>query len=390
MLVTKFEQNETARRLTDAEVAYEAYFGKSKSLVECERYLQVIVNKIKECKSEFALTSLNINESKENIKLEAALKKQFGFKRMHLLWDNSSVPNAYTLPAGIFVPTPGADDKQYRKTKGYYDHDHDYEAIIVVVMNMIRICDLNARETLAIILHEIGHNFDISVCTVTYRTIRFCLTTWAGELQIFLSREFLKAQAWLQNRAPFLARAFNAYQDLIYNFSFAPVDVRVLRNWILDPFSMVFGLLNVQGEYFADSLPAKYGYGPDLATSLNKLEDPAKTKGFVKRNIYKIPVVKTLYDLSEAMVSTVTSFTDAHPYTHNRIIATRKNLEDALEDKHTPAALKPEIRRQIATLKTLENERIKEIFKDQRFVSAIRDSALGALDLPHHELMKAD
>lgn len=389
MLVTKFEQNKTAQRLADAEVAYEAYFGKSKSLIDCERYLQVIVNKIKECKSEFALTSLNINESKENIKLEAALRKQFGFKRMHLIWDNASVPNAFTMPGGLFIPTPGAD-KHYRKTKGYYDQDQEYEAIVVVVMNMIRICDLNARETLAIILHEIGHNFDMSPCTVTFKIVRFCLSTWVGELQIYLTRQFLKAQAWLQNKAPFIMKALNLYQDLVYNLSFAPVDIRVLKNWIMDPFSMVFGLLNVQGEYFADSLPAKYGYGPDLASGLNKIEEPARSNGFVKRNIYKIPVIKTLYDLSESMVMTVISFTDAHPYTHNRIIATRKNLEDALEDRHTPAALKPEIRRQIATLKTLEDERIKEILKDQRFATAIRDSALGALDLPHHDLMTAD
>ena len=389
MLVTKFEQNKMAQRLADGEAAYEAYFGKSKSLVECERYLQVIVNRIKECRSEFALTSLNINESKENIKLEAALKKQFGFRRMHLLWDNISVPNAYTIPGGLFIPTPGAD-KQYRKTKGYYDHDQEYEAIVVVVMNMIRICDLNARETLAIILHEIGHNFDISPCTVTYKIVRFCISSWVGELQIYLTRQFLKAQAWLQNKVPFIMRALTIHQDLLYNLQFAPVDIRILKYWILDPFSMVCGLLNVQGEYFADSLPAKYGYGPDLATALDKIDKPSRSSGFVKRNIYKVPVIKTLYDLSEAMVMTVISFTDAHPYTHNRIIATRKNLEDALEDRHTPAALKPEIRRQITTLKALEDERIKDIFKDQRFATAIRDSALGALDLPHHELMRAD
>ena len=41
-------------------------------------------------------------------------------------------------------------------------------------------------------------------------------------------------------------------------------------------------------------------------------------------------------------------------------------------------------------IKALEDERIKDIFKDQRFATAIRDSALGALDLPHHELMRAD
>ena len=388
MLVTKFEQNETARRLADGEAAYEAYFGKSKSLVECERYLQVIINKIKQC-NEVSLTFLNINESKENIKLEAALKKQFGFKQMHLIWDNCSVPNAYTIPGGLFIPTPGMD-KHYRKTKGYYDTDQEYEAVVVVVMNMIRICDLNARETLAFILHEIGHNFDTCGCTMTYKILRFFLFTWIGELQIFVAKQMLKVKGWVQNKLPIVTKAMTLFQDITYNLSFAPLDIRVLQHWIMNPFSMVFGLLQVQGEYFADSLPAKYGYGPDLATGLDKLEQPARSNGFIKRNIYKIPVLKTLYDISEAMVMTVIMFTDAHPYTHNRIIATRKNLEDALEDRHTPAQLKPEIRRQIATLKAFEDERVKEIFNDQRFITALRDSALGAIEVPHHSMMSAD
>ena len=156
----------------------EAYFGKSKDLLEVEKLIQVIVDRFTVPFKQVGhriLDAVKVNKSKENKKIEELLCKQFGFKEMVLHWDGSNVVNAYTVTHGILKL---ADDSEPALPLAngdgtYYDSKHKYICVVNVYAGLVD-AKVNAEEITACILHEIGHNF---VCTPVVNVVS--MVEWA-------------------------------------------------------------------------------------------------------------------------------------------------------------------------------------------------------------------
>lgn len=144
----------------------EAYFGKSKYLVEAEKQLEIIIKRLKVPFKDIGKRTIDatkINQSKENKIIEDMFCKQFGFKEMHLHWSGTDDVNAFTTHYGIMTLADGSKPVLPVKNSDgtYYDSKHMYVCAVNVYAGMIDI-GLTAEEIMATILHEVGHNF---VCT---------------------------------------------------------------------------------------------------------------------------------------------------------------------------------------------------------------------------------
>ena len=139
-------------------VINEVYFGKTKDIQELQHYLtQWRAN---------AYSSRNIinqyNSDPWRMKFEDKMCDIFGFANYELLVVPEKIVNACTYNIGIrFDITGGKLQKAVMTTKDGFKYDKSYKfSCITRVYEGIFLNDnINDNELLAIILHEIGHNF---------------------------------------------------------------------------------------------------------------------------------------------------------------------------------------------------------------------------------------
>ena len=148
------------------EPVQEAYFGKTKNLLEAEKYLGQIMNKLKlkninEIPKRVTEKALAINQSKENKKLCECFAKEFGFKEMIIHWDGTPVVNGYTHGAGGLIKfvSSGKPKLPVKQGERYYDSTHEYVCCVNIYAGLID-QGLTKGEMMSVILHEIAHNFE--------------------------------------------------------------------------------------------------------------------------------------------------------------------------------------------------------------------------------------
>lgn len=325
----------------------EEYYGKSPALQEAYKALDVIVKRINST-PKLELGVLDIDSMPECKKLEQAFCKEFGFGKCLIHWDNATVPIAYTVVGGYLINQyPGMKHIGKPPKDKYYDSDHMYACCICVIMCLIRNNQFTTGETMAFILHEIGHNFDNTYSTFTLKTINFMFfgNVFSDVWQALYHSYYIKALADIQKAFPRLAELFNFYKSWMWHFM--PILIFNPR-WIpIHPYDYLHIIFGAEGEYFSDSFAAKYGFGPDLASGMAKIGDKSVNSGIIRRAMYSIPGIRTLYDMVEGPAMFLAIVFDEHPLDENRIIATRNNLLRDYSDPDVPKKFKPEIKKQI-------------------------------------------
>lgn len=167
-------------QLDKQEVVTESYFGKSPELLECERLIKKMIGKLKVSEKDIPNRMVNtkISEWPENKAICKLLQKQFGFKEMYLHWSGSPEENAFSAARGIITMAVGSGSGMpsipIKLTNGtYYDSDHAYLCCVNVYAGLIDM-GATAEELMACILHEIGHNFDVSLLNITSDVVESC------------------------------------------------------------------------------------------------------------------------------------------------------------------------------------------------------------------------
>ena len=330
----------------------EEYYGTTSNITKALEYLTKIVNHLN---SQTELESIkgDYTEWKENIGIQKCFEREFGFKEQHLYWVNNTIPNAYTPVGGCIInANPGMASVFFKDKKDkYYDNRHTYICTVTVVNCLVRNLKLTPRETMGIILHEIGHNFDnlwtTAVSWVVHTITGFFLV---GEIIRFLMRWESEGRTVLQKQFPVFYRALDILVNLPYHLSVVHIpDIATLRSIVAGalPLNLITG---TRSEYFADSFAAKYGFGPDLASAAGRLSDARNTGGYAKRAVYSVPVLKTMLDLVNGPIELFCIIFDPHPTDENRVLAIRKELVNDLNDPDVPKKFKPEIQKQIKTI----------------------------------------
>lgn len=157
------------------QVLSEAYFGKHPDLIKCEEHLEKIRL---EALAGFNGAHANVTPSmiKEIREVEKILGKLFGFKEAILELRAMGYANAYTILTRFNIDDIVKDltKKNKRINDGKtikFTADSNKTLYCVCGLEMFTLAGLTAGEYLAVILHEIGHNFyyDDRELSVAYR-----------------------------------------------------------------------------------------------------------------------------------------------------------------------------------------------------------------------------
>ena len=137
-------------------VIHEAYVGKTPTLLEAEKQ----INKIRVNCKKFT----DINKSPEVQALNRLIEKQFGMDVFATLVEQNNIPEAHTIPIDtrfdVGLKHDISDFVIGDKKTGYkFKPDNGLGIIFIVSLGILKSPDFTDGEILAIMLHEIGHNF---------------------------------------------------------------------------------------------------------------------------------------------------------------------------------------------------------------------------------------
>lgn len=394
--------------LEHLEILEESYQGKTATLKKAEKCCDAITRKIRTMSMD-TMMSVDINDMKEVRELASLLKKEFGFNSCELTFNNAPIPNAFTIPArGIFTVAGGMPCFPVQNNGKYYDSKHGYTAYVFVYEGLVKSLDLSGGELLAIILHEIGHNFETTFFAQIWKIAMGVMSACVVGLPFAMSQDIIAILAasiekvktdLLQKQFPSLNYVINIAHTVGMNInsvlSMIPllpassILMNIAKNIYQNPFDTIYhGMLSgTSGEIFADSFAATYGYGPEMASASAKMTNITSDSDAAAKAISRTPVLGLIKDFNTMLAFALIRLVDPHPDDQVRILNNVKKLEKDLNDPSIPSKLKKDIKRDLEEVKkvyskTLEVENYEERNQYATFAfRVINDKLGGHLDI---------
>ena len=333
------------RSTTDnKQVVNEVYFGRVEGLQEAQATLSLLRQKYVGAAQKY-ITTANSDPLKH--KFEDQIAKQFGFKSCKLNIESAAIANAYTYPVSLILGKTGTEKVIKDKNGGFRFADNNMTLIINIYSYVIFNKVYTDEEIMAILLHEVGHNFSanaspfimmhwmikivetISVCCLLLLTGRgLSLEEWNAFGKMFQPyRELIKILRdavdrtvignvifalidFVKNIGSMISCSINTIYGIIPGtaLAFLPkVILTTLMKIILGGFSLPAGYLD---EKIADNFPTIYGYGPESSSGLTKLGQYADPSSSM---VHKIPIIGWSYDLNMTILEWFGHIGDPHP-----------------------------------------------------------------------------
>ena len=380
----------------------EAYFGKDPmkdiqaAMSECLRIIKID-------------RMMDITLYPCNKALEKACKDAFGFKRVHIIWNDSVYFNGSicTVVGSRIVPyTKAAALRLFGKKTivespiGYYNKQHDLICYICLDSHSFVDKCLTDEECVAVLLHEIGHNFDYTLgsfltqFTQIFATLNQVIVNpdLNGASQFTKNVMIIQAlqnlapfkgliawithiDTWLTSKIPELGEIIrilgDAYHKVVALLTAAFLPRALVKTASAIAASPAF-LLNAgivglnsimikHGEYYADSFSASYGYGPQLVTALEKIMD--KTSDLR----VDMPVLNAFWSLAEIeqeltnalyvpVLAPTMRVSGDHGSNQQRLKSLMNKLQSELKDPHVTPEMKKDIQRELDDMYTIYNE----------------------------------
>lgn len=436
------------------EIVLESYIGKTNTLKECENVLNQLRDLL------IKTPTLDVTNHPLNRKLESLLQKEFGFKRVYVVWprlsvktkdisylpnltvpvgDNpnrgklvslSSESNAYTLTNCMvfFKDLCNRKDNDNDSSMGYYDRGHQHVLYINISIAMITYSKLTGGELLAILLHEIGHNFDntphrfyikmlgvfnsIFVGTDTKKWLRRrkengTMIMPYNMKELFIRMKTITAPAWagsnihkdilgkasallntVMDVIPFARDIEIFVTQIIHIKDQLPFlnsdDWREFESWLKEkpirtaiktnPFFFVINSMATistkKMEKFADSFAVIYGYGSELSTALTKTTfgDIAELKTLTDN----FPAISFVADLRYAFHYVVNCIVHPdHGSDIERAVFMLQTLQKELNSSDIHPGMKKEIEEEITKLKKIIDNLQKKTIDDKYYLASV-------------------
>lgn len=372
----------------------EAYFGKSKDLLEIENQVKTIRNKFRNSYGNNRYFG-DFNGDPEVLKLNRLFEKAFGIGCFSINFNRSSILNAFTLPVSYKYDTGLVLNPNKLKQLTYVDENgmkFKKNNNLAIICNINTGLFFNPRftdgEIVAIILHELGHNFAEALDTriamnsmilshlqvildiiniingnLTINSISPQRFNWFGKFEKEL-RESLYS-----NCKPIIS-LYNVGQGFIGALKDAMVNVV----YMIMTFNPIAGLsqkifqkvINTivrptayRNEKIADRFATMHGYSTELTSSLSKMEDSGLGID-IKEAFDSIPVIGGILSLGPCMVGIITGAFDEHPQWSERLEDQIRALEYELNSSSLDPKMKKELQSQIKQIKDLKAKIIKQ------------------------------
>lgn len=341
------------------EILLEYYQGKQPALIKCEKYLDEIIRYEKENEKSF----INVRTHKAspaNVKLENELTSFFKVKKINIYWATGMV-NAMTITPSAFASMSA--NSAYKS--GSYS---DITIHMIVYTDLITKANLNAQELLAMMLHEIGHNFYLCPISAGFQLFYIVATFPIGLLNNLIQKlvlvgilhieDFIKKEIpILYNSLQIIGRFFAEFTQILAPIT-NPVNMLVslalnLTSIATNPMKAVNLLTGYGNEKGADSFAAVYGYGPNQASALRKMETLENMLyGKVVAND-KGPV-SIINDLSLLMCDLMAMMMlEPHPSNNQRAASMLKKLKRDLATNDYPKGMKQDLEKEIARMEKM-------------------------------------
>ena len=397
--------------IDEFDLMFEAFYGKDTRFAKCEHTLQYLIHL-------FTLNVKSIHVPKLSTKepnkvLEKQIADIFGFKDVMIHWDVSKVMarSNYTLPTshiikGVKAIAGGRISEEgsiFSLSKHPYDESHTMVCVMDISQSLFEI--MTNAEILAIMIHEIGHNFEVNPYAFIRDSLKMATTllsipkllslfapknikealTVAGLAESSVGKYLINAAAtviqnssniiwnvlsldalkkvglamsnlwdYIVQRIPGMTSISNAFGYIARGITrwtqkyFAPLQALGLPLYVIaSPIYHVATISVFKGEKFADSVAAAFGYGVPLSSALNKLEDyflTNKTGDYYKNaNGFQ----RFLYGLGRVNIEMLEMCMNDHgsafQRTGNMLKMLEKDLASSDLDPEQKAALKIEV-----------------------------------------------
>lgn len=314
----------------------EAYFGKTEELLQAEKQLDIFRNKYMK-----KYMANKVNSDKDLLKFNRMIEDIFGFGCFTLHIYNVMAANAFTLPIDYRVDYMNNKKNLIVNTKtGFrFNKRYDYSCITGIYSALIFNPNFTTQEVMAILLHEIGHNFNSAInkpaagLSNVFGIFIFCTNIIYGNMIDALEntnvyRKFMdKYERYLRENDEFPEAAYNQFMALVQFYKYSSFIVRLLlgpTNSVIGVGMLIkFGLEKLLGlkvgyisELSADNFATMYGYGSELSTAIAKLKDK---EGVVTKNFDKLPILTSLIRVCALPLMLLFGMVDPHPSNIHRI-----------------------------------------------------------------------
>lgn len=395
-----------------SQILDEAYYGRKPA--------QPILNAMIDCcKLIDSDPTIAMNRTNENIALQKAVQKVFGFKSCTIRWENRGImiKGAYTYPGNPTSYGSKPAFKYGQHKDGFYDSKHELPVFIELSNNMYVEAHLTPEEMTAILIHEIGHNFDFTPATMFMGWTKAILAiimlikgladgSWINTLvKIYMSsdtgrdiKHFISnIDVIVMNYVPplgIIGRGIQKIAGLIgklFNAILSPTQLLAIPAMLMfAPFIHLISFFGRRKEIYADTFAASYGFGEELGTGLAKLDMSVTRLDVAPSGT----MMEIMYDFAQFNREFFTMFCDirGHGSTQQRMIRTKAKLERDLNNNDVPPELKKELQKQIEDMDKAYNDFVNCDEYEQksitRFFRGLVDHAYNGKDYAFIEPMR--
>lgn len=349
-----------------------------------------------------------ISSSKDVISLNRAIENFFGFKTFALKIVKSDEWNAWTVPISGKLDIGYRDGAKYIKktNNGFKFTGGDYNVVVNITSALLCEKKFNERDIMAILLHEIGHNFSFAIDNMgglfgtmikasnTCSLILDYINIWIYDEK---SRNTMNDIYYnnKDNNLSKLADHLNKKDDLMINlasifmkpaaFIFSIVLHVIVFNFSLftllykltlgriNPIDLMIELYGYNDEKVADNFAVIYGFGPESA----KFEEKVYTmnmKEMSERTFYTKLLYIIIYPFYIAQLAH-----DPHPKYILRILDQLKILNNELEKEDIDPKMKTQIKNDIKNIQSELNKLLKSMDKYDTDISSYYDKLMMKL-----------
>ena len=367
----------------------ETYFGKSKELEIIEKSFDKAI----QSKDKIDASSLGV--------VAKQLQKKFGFDNVSIGIDKSPGLNAYT-----YIDIADIKKMKIKTSEGYKALPGNTCSILVVFSPAMLTGVLSGKELTAITLHEIGHQFAskriLNSSSLRYmasyirglseldKIIRIASqeTNSIADMFMMIRRVISKLTEDAVFAIKYVINTLILLKDILktptlkdtYNLIGDSTKFHRIMNYI-NNFDKVKKPIKVHDleEEMADSFATIYGYGPELASALTKIEASDIDEEFdpYDNSFYNLYIYIPIYTLLSYICTTDSGIAIQ---TSRRVYAQLLTLRKEMNDINTDAKTKKRILADIDEL-----EKVYGKYIDERIEAAERNKVKSATDRYNEE-----
>lgn len=400
----------------------EAYFGQTPGITRCYNAFCEFRRKYKSTKLLRGVSNIDMDHDKDLHRFCNEMERQFGFSSFTFIVQNSLESNMCTIPimfdsetnknlAGVgigfalggiiggiigstLMSSKRATPKDFINIdkEGYhFKKEANMSCIIIAYAQMLFDANLTDEEAFAIVLHEVGHNFQRFLSNSMIRlglvNNMLYMFQWIMNIIISLTRmnpgllintvESILLSSQASNN--FLSKAFNSLTadehraNLYTYFNFIngilSVPTSIVKAIISVPLAPILGIVSglsslysslglptigvsrYAGEQMADNFPSYYGFGRAVVSGQReKMPSPF---GPAVEFISELPVIGHMYNFCLIPGEIMINIGDEHPSSPVRCASVLNSMKTDLKDPR----LSPKLRKQL-------EQQIKETKKD--------------------------